>query len=157
MAPVSAILHSWGIRMRRYLNDWLVQSSSRESLFRDLQVVLNLCRELGVVVNPAKSHLVPSQVVQYLGVVIDSRSFRASPSPDRVAKLRSTADAFLSCADPPASTWLSLLGILSSLSHLVPGGRLCVRSLQHCLHRSWDRGDQSVRAPWSPDCLRDLR
>ena len=157
MAPVSAILHSWGIRMRRYLDDWLVQSSSRESLLRDLWVVLDLCRELGIVLNPEKSHLIPSQVVQYLGVVIDSQSFRASPSPDRVARLRSTADAFLSCADPPASTWLSLLGMLSSLSHLVPGGRLRVRSLQHCLHRSWDRGDQSVRIPWSPDCLRDLQ
>ena len=31
MAPVSAILHYWGIRMRRYLDDWLVQSSSRDS------------------------------------------------------------------------------------------------------------------------------
>ena len=40
MAPVSAILHSMGIRMRRYLDDWLVQSSSRESLLRDLQTVL---------------------------------------------------------------------------------------------------------------------
>ena len=29
--------------------------------------------------------------------------------------------------------WLSLLGMLSSLSHLVPGGRLRVRSLQICL------------------------
>ena len=28
MAPVYAILHSWGIRMRRYLDDWLAQSSS---------------------------------------------------------------------------------------------------------------------------------
>ena len=143
--------------MRRYLDDWLVQSSSRESLLRDLSIVLDLCRELGIVVNPEKSHLVPSQVVQYLGVVVDSQSFRASPSPERVARLRSTADAFLSCADPPASTWLSLLGMLSSLSHLVPGGRLRVRSLQLCLHRSWDRGDQSVRIPWSPDCLRDLQ
>ena len=98
MAPVSAILHSWGIRMRRYLDDWLVQSSSRHSLLRDLRVVLGLCRELGIVVNHEKSHRVPSQVVQYLGVVIDSRSFRASPSSERVAKLRSTADAFLSCA-----------------------------------------------------------
>ena len=128
MAPVSAILHSWGIRMRRYLDEWLVQSSSRDSLLHDLQVVLDLCQELGIVVNPSKSHLVPSQVVQYLGVVIDSRSFRASPSSERVAKLQSTADAFLSCAAPPASSWLSLLGILSSLSHLVPGGRLRVRS-----------------------------
>ena len=157
MAPVSAILHSWGIRMRRYLDDWLVQSSSSESLLRDLSVVLDLCHERGIVVNLAKSHLVASQVVKYLGVVVDSQSFRASPSPERVARLRSTADAFLSCADPPASTWLSLLGMLSSLSHLVPGGRLRVRYLQLCLHRSWDRGDQSVRIPWTPDCLRDLQ
>ena len=156
-APVSAILHSWGIRMRQYLDDWLVQSSSRESLLRDLSVVLDLCHELGIVVNPAKSHLVPSQIVQYPGVVVDSQSFRASPLPECVARLRSTAYAFLSCADPPASTWFSLLGILSSLSHLVPGGRLRVRSLQLCLHRSWDRGDQSVGIPWTPDCLRDLQ
>ena len=157
MAPVSAILHSWGIRMRQYLDDWLVQSSSRESLLRDLSVVLDLCHELGIVVNPAKSHLVPSQIVQYLGVVVDLQSFWASPSPECVARLRSTAYAFLSCADPPASTWFSLLGMLSSLSHLIPGGRLRVRSLQLCLHRSWDRGDQSVGIPWTPDCLRDLQ
>ena len=150
IAPVSAILHSWGVRMRRYLDD----SSSRESLLHDLRVVFDLCHELGIVVNPEMSHLDPSQVLQYLGVVIDTRSFRASPSPDRAARLQSTAGEFLSCADPPVSTWLSLLGMLSSLSHLVPGGRLRVRSLQLCLHRSWD---QSVRIPWSPDCLRDLR
>ena len=143
--------------MRQYLDDWLVQSSSRESLLRDLRVVLDLCHELGIVVNPTKSNLVPSQVVQYLGVVLDSRSFRASPSPERVARLRSTAEEFLSCADPPASTWLSLIGILSSLSHLVHGGRLRVRSLQLCLHQAWDQVDQSVRIPWSPVCLRDLQ
>ena len=91
MAPVSAILHFWGIRMRRYLDDWLVQSSSRESLLHDLRVVLDLCHELGIVVNPEKSRLKPSQVLRYLGVVIDTRSFRASPSPDRIARLKSTA------------------------------------------------------------------
>ena len=137
MAPVSTILHSWGIHMRRYLDDWLVQSS-RKSLIHDLQVVLDLCHELGIVVNPEKSRLEPSQVLQYLGVEIDTRSFRASPSPDLVARLKSTAGEFLSCADPPASTWLSLLGMLSSLSYLVPGGCLRVRSLRLCLHRSWD-------------------
>ena len=40
MAPVSAILHSLGIRMRRYLDAWLVQSSSQESLLEDLLTVL---------------------------------------------------------------------------------------------------------------------
>ena len=157
MAPISAILHSMGIRMRRYLDDWLVQSSSRDSLVRDLQTVLSLCHELGIVVNPQKSNLVPSQIVQYLGVVIDSISFRASPSQDRISRLRSTADAFRSSASPPASLWLSLLGALSSLAHLVPGGRLRMRSLQLCLHRSWDRLDLQAPVPVSPVCLQDLQ
>ena len=94
MAPISAILHSMGIRMRRYLDDWLVQSSSRESLLRDLQTVLGLCHELGVVINREKSHLVPSQVVQYLGVMINSQSCVASPSPDRISRLQLTAGEF---------------------------------------------------------------
>ena len=157
MAPVSAILHSLGIRMRRYLDDWLVQAASREELLRDLRVVLSLCRELGIVVNPEKSNFPPSQVVQYLGVVIDARTFVASPSPDRLSRLWLTAGEFLRSAAPPASLWQSLLGMLSSLSHLVPGGRLRMRSLQICLHRSWDRLDPSTRVAWSPDCLRDLR
>ena len=157
MAPVSAILHFMGIRMRRYLDDWLVQSSSRESLLRDLQTVLHLCHELGIVINPQKSNLVPSQMVQYLGVVIDTTSFRASPSQERISKLQSTAAEFRSSASPPASLWLSLLGVLSSLAHLVPGGRLRMRSLQICLHRSWDRQDPEAPVSASVECLRDLQ
>ena len=157
MAPVSAILHSLGIRMRRYLDDWLVQSSSRESLLEDLQTVLRLCHELGIVINPKKSNLVPSQVVQYLGVVIDSTSFRASPSVERISRLQSTAAAFQSCASPTASLWLSLLGVLSSLAHLVPGGRLRMRSLQLCLHRSWNRQDLEAPVLASMECLHDLQ
>ena len=157
MAPISAILHSWGIRMRRYLDDWLVQSSSRESLLRDLQTVLGLCHELGVVINREKSHLIPSQVVQYLGVVINSQSFVASPSPDRISRLQLTAGEFQFSASPPARLWLSLLGMLSSLAHLVPGGRLRMRSLQLCLNRSWDRVDLSAPVSWTGSCLQDLR
>ena len=157
LAPVSAILHSMGIRMRRYLNDWLVQSSSRESLLEDLQTVLQLCHELGVVVNPPQSNLVPSQVVQYLGVVIASTSFRASPLVERISRLQSTAAEFQSCASPTSSLWLSLLGVFSSLAHLVPGDRLRVRSLQLCLHRSWDRLDLEAPVYASMEYLRDLQ
>ena len=30
MTPVSAILHRMGVRLRQYLDDWLLQASSRE-------------------------------------------------------------------------------------------------------------------------------
>ena len=51
-----------------------------------------------IVIHPRYSNLVPSQVVQYLWVIIDSTSFRASPSVARISRLQSTAAVFLSCA-----------------------------------------------------------
>ena len=108
MAPVSAIPHSWGIRMRRYLDDWLVQSSSRESLLHDLLVVLDLCCELGIVVNHEKSHLESSQVVQYLGVVIRHQVFQgfsiagsrwqATVNGWRISVLRRSSSQYLALA-----------------------------------------------------------
>ena len=86
MAPVSAILHSLGIRMRRYLDTWLVQSSSQESLLEVLLPVLRLCPVFGIVIHPRYSNLIPSQVVRCLWVVFDSTSFRASPSVERISR-----------------------------------------------------------------------
>ena len=50
MALVSAILHRMGVRLRRYLDDWLLQASSREQvlLAPALQVARD-CRQLGEV------------------------------------------------------------------------------------------------------------
>ena len=67
---------------------------------------------------------------------------------------------FQSCASPPASLWLSLLGVLASLAHLVPGeagGRLGMRFLQLCLHQSWDLQDLEDPVYASMECLRDLQ
>ena len=91
MAPVSAILHRMGVRLRRYLDDWLLQASSREQVLLALRTVLQLCRRLGIVVNWEKSQLVPTQQMIYLGVLLDSTAFRASPALKRVEKLLSLA------------------------------------------------------------------
>ena len=102
-------------------------------------------------------NFVPAQYVQYLGTVLDAQAFRASPSREHIDKLLSLDDVFLSSRLQPTSTWLSLLGTLSSLTHLVPGGRLCMRALQLTLHCSWDRLENSFLVSWSNDCLQDLR
>ena len=59
MAPVSVILHGMGIQILRYLDDWLVLDSSRVKALWARDKVLSLCRQLGIVVNNAKSHLIP--------------------------------------------------------------------------------------------------
>ena len=135
MAPVSAFLHSSGIRLRCYLDDWLIQASSREQVLLALDAVLQLCSALGIVVNWEKSQLVPTQRMVYMGVLLDSVVFRASPALKRVEKFLSIGDTFLSCEQQPVSSWLELLGVLSSMIQLVPGGRLRMRSLQFVLRR----------------------
>ena len=98
MAPVSAILHSLGIRIRRYLDTWLVQSSSQESLLEVLLPVIRLCPVFGIVIHHRYSNLIPSQVVQCLWVVFDSTSFRTSPSVERISRRQSVTAVFVSCA-----------------------------------------------------------
>ena len=121
MAPVSAILHRMGVRLRCYLDDWLLQASSREQVHPVLRTVLHLCRCLGIVVNWEKSKVIPTKQMVYLGVLLDSTAFRASPALKRVEKLLSIGDVFLSCVSQPVSSWLELLGVLSSMIQLVPG------------------------------------
>ena len=145
-----------GYGFRRYLNDWLVPAQSRKLVLQALETVLSLCMVLGIVGNPEKSNLVPSQRVLYLGTLIDSMSFRASLSQPRVEKFLSVGEEFLSSRQQPASSWRVLLGTLSSLSHLVPAARLRMHSLQLTLNHSWDQVDDSVLVQWDDWCLQDI-
>ena len=156
MAPVSAILHRMRVRFRRYLDDWLLQASSREQVLLALWTVLQLCRRFGIVVYWEKSQVILTQQMVYLGVILDSTAFRASPALKRVEKLLSLGDVFLSCVSQPVSSWLELLGMLSLMIQLVPGGHLRMGSLQLTLRRQWDQIDQSQLVEWSPVIQVDL-
>ena len=79
-AVVSAWAHSHGIRLLRYLDDWLVLSSSEKEAKQAAQSLLSLCRTLGIVINEKKSDLVPSQTAKYLGMTIDTEAGKVFPS-----------------------------------------------------------------------------
>ena len=102
------------------------------------------CRQLGKVTGGSDTRIC------YLGVLLDSISFRASPAQKRVDKLLSIGDVFLSSVEQPAKSLLELLGVLSSLTQLFPGGQLRMRSFQFLLHRHWDRRDPDALVRWSP-------
>ena len=77
-AVVSAWAHSHGIRLLRYLDDWLVLSSSEREAKQAIQSLLSVCRTLGIVINE-KSDLVPSQTAKYLGMTIDTEAGKVFP------------------------------------------------------------------------------
>ena len=156
MAPVSAILHRHGVRMLRYLDDWLILASSKIACIQSRDRLLSVCTELGIQVNLTKSSLVPSQSLVYLGMEIHSLPFIARPTPARANNLIRLRDEFLSTPSPPASLWRRLLGHLSSLTLLVSGGMIRMRLLQLCLKDQWDFLDDQFQVSWSPLCRKDL-
>ena len=136
-AAVSAWAHARGIRLLRYLDDWLVLSSSEKKAKESIRELLSLCRTLGIVINEKKSDLVPSQSAKYLGMTIDTGAGRVFPSLARVEKFLAVAERFCSMQSPPAQLWQVILGHLASLERLVPHGRLRIRSLQWHLKSQW--------------------
>ena len=155
---VSVWAHSHGIRLRRYLDDWLVLASSRSQLLRDRDRLLEFCHGLGIVINFEKSDLTPKQRTLYLGMLIDTAAARVFPSDSRISKFREVARQFLSRQEQPARLWQVILGHLSSLEKLVPHGRLHLRSLQWQLKGHWSqaRDPPSLPVPLSGRIREDL-
>ena len=136
-AAVSAWAHARGIRLLRYLDDWLVLSSSEKKAKESIRELLSVCRTLGIVINEKKSDLVPSQSAKYLGMTIDTGAGKVFPSLARVEKFLTVAERFCTLHSPPAQLWQVVLGHLASLERLVPHGRLRMRSLQWHLKSQW--------------------
>ena len=63
-ATVSAWAHSRGVRLLRYLNDWLVLASSEAKARQHVQDLLSLCHSPGIMLNDKKSELAPSWSVE---------------------------------------------------------------------------------------------
>ena len=136
-AAVSAWAHSHGIRFLRYLDDWLVLSSSEREAKQAVQSLLSLCRTLGIVINEKKLDLVPSQTAKYLGMTIDTEAGKVFPPLARVEKFLTVVESFCTMDAPPAQLWQVILGHLASLERLVPHGRLRMRTLQWHLKAHW--------------------
>ena len=154
---VSAWAHSHGIRLLRYLDDWLILASSEREARQAVQSLLSLCRTLGIVINE-KSDLVPSQTVKYLGMTIDTEAGKVFPSLARVEKFVIVAESFCTMDAPLAQLWQVVLGHLASLEWLVPLGRLRKRSLQWHLKAHWspESDPPSLPVPLPQEVRQDL-
>ena len=64
---VNRIVHTWGIELFQYLDDWLIQAESEELCHQYTLSVLTLCSELGLIVNLRKSELQLADKFAFLG------------------------------------------------------------------------------------------
>ena len=141
---LGSVLRSMGVRLRMYLDDWLVLGDSQELCQRHMQVLLAATRQLGFQTNLEKSDLTPSQQFCFLGIAFDTVRFTVAPVQRRIDRLLSSLAALSASSHATARQLTALLGMLESLASLVPLGRLHKRPLQRGLRDRWN----PVSLPW---------
>ncbi|KAL0199690.1 hypothetical protein M9458_002877, partial [Cirrhinus mrigala] len=129
-AALSPLRHK-GLRISAYLDDYLICAHSRERAERDIEMLTSHLTNLGFRINYAKSQLIPSQEIEYLGLRIDSVEYRAMLSERRIMAFYQCLARFRVGNMVSFRTCLRLLGMMASSLSVVPLGLLKMRSFQH--------------------------
>ena len=132
-------LRGKGVRLRAYLDDWLILASSQEQCAAHTLLLLQSATELGFLVNYRKSELTPSQEFSFLGMEFDTRTFMVRPTLPRVRKLQALLAGLRRRRVAPARVLMSLLGMMESLSPLIPLQRLHKREFQRQFRARWSQ------------------
>ncbi|XP_070184795.1 uncharacterized protein [Littorina saxatilis] len=128
-----ALVKSQGIRLRAYLDDWLILNQSQIGCAQHTQSVLRQASLLGFSINRSKSELIPSRTFTYLGMSFDTVAWTVQPSQSRVDKLQAQIRSTLPLLQASLRSLASILGQMESRALLVPLGRVHKRPLQAAL------------------------
>ena len=70
--PIMSVLRAMGLRTIMYIDDILILAKSETQAREDTVVLIFLLENLGLVINQPKSQTSPSEVIEFLGIFVDS-------------------------------------------------------------------------------------
>ena len=149
MGVVGAHLRLRGSVLLQYFDDWLLHQLDRRRLLLDLERSWLEILSLGLLLNPQKSELVPSQNFTFVGMNFLTAEGRIRIPPSRAASLINLVQTFCAQSKVRARAFLSLLGVLNAAADLVELGRLHLRPLQFYLLSLW-RPNRDSLLDWIP-------
>lgn len=145
MKPVLAIIRGNGIRIVIFIDDCIILGDSKESCQQNGEFVLRTFIQLGFLINWEKSKLIPSQEVEFLGMIINTVSMEFRVPHKKVQDIKNLAEMLLvsyqNSKEIPTRTVAQLLGKIAAVEMAVFPARLKSRSLlankNNNLHKGW--------------------
>ena len=158
LKPVVGLLRKLGIRLLIYLDDILIMNQSQQSILQDGKTVVVLLEALGFVLNMKKSVVVPSQRMEFLGVVVDSQAMTFSLPEDKIANIFLKCSEMLKMEEVSVRQLSKLTGVLVSSALAVLPGPLHYRQLQMVQARALMKGlSYESMVMLSADAKREIR
>ncbi|KZS05287.1 Uncharacterized protein APZ42_031574 [Daphnia magna] len=127
---VMVYLREQGIRLVIYLDDILVLNESSLGLQEDIGTINEQLQSLGFLVNWEKSIVDPTQVLEYLGLVVSSKDLSFSLPVRKVEAVKKMCEAALKEGKVTLRTLASIQGNFSWAITAIPFAQSHYRSLQ---------------------------
>ncbi|XP_067443675.1 uncharacterized protein [Thunnus thynnus] len=112
MEAAIAPLRQQDIRLATYLDNWLLLAQSEQEAGTHTRTLIRHLSDLGFMVNAEKSMLSPAQSIIFLGLSLDSVSFTARLSVERVKTFRTCLALFCPHRSVRFRLCLRLLGLM---------------------------------------------
>ena len=112
LKPVIVLLRTQGIRIVIYLDDMLILDQSPERLSSIFRSVVNLLQRLGFLIKQEKCSQAPSQCLEFLGSLINSREMAQAVPNDKLQKLQ------IECKNAIQNLWLTLKELWALLGRM---------------------------------------
>ena len=145
--PVQQALVGEGVQVLMYLDDWLIYASSPEDCVRMVEKTLQIGCRMGLLFNLGKSHLTPTQNLQWLGMCWDSVSCDLSLSVENRLRCERKLVLTIQASSISLRQWESLMGSLNYAAQVVPLGRLRTRRLIRFGLQHFNRSDRDTLVP----------
>lgn len=131
MRPVMGRLRSLGFTSNYYLDDILLLENSTERCIENRDKSIDLFNFLGLLINFEKSSLIPSQVIEYLGFIFDSRALTIVLPKRKVLHVESLIQKFINNPNKSIQDGSVLIGTLVSCCPAVAYSALYIRQLEY--------------------------
>ena len=129
-------LRSLGHQSVVYVDESFLQGHSFEACQENVSVTVHLLQKLGFTVHPDKSILIPTQIIVFLGFVINSLDMTISLTLEKIGKILHMVRHILVAEYITIRAVASCIGLLVSSFPAVQFGPLYYRYLEICKNRA---------------------
>ena len=144
-------LQARGHRVIIYIDDILILGNNKKECERSVQAVRSCLHDLGARINEEKSHTTPTQKLEYLGFILDSKAMKIWTPAKKLLNTKKALKGFLrkDLATPREAA--SILGKMNSLSDALLPARVHTAAIHdfkvQTLQRSNNNWDQRATIP----------
>ena len=114
LKPVFSLLRQQGHISVAYIDDSWLMADNFAQCTKNVIDTISLLDKVGFVIHPEKSVLLPTQIITFLGFVLNSILMQVSLTPERAQKLKDACENLLATASPSIRDVAHVLGLLTS-------------------------------------------